>query len=102
MHTLFICRETRAACDVFPPTLVKVPSLIAIPLISFVEIWLRVNIIDSPVNAIPFAFSESSAIFPTAIPGLAGIELDVVQSHCDYYLYYFLILILIRSSLSQS
>ena len=73
MQTLFICHETRAACDVFPPTLVRVPSLTAILLISFVEIWLRVNITGSPVNAISFAFSESSAIFPTAIPGLAGI-----------------------------
>ena len=77
MHTLPICRLTRAACDDTPPTAVRMPSAAFMPRRSSGVVSLRTRI-SAAFGLACFsasAFCGVNTILPVAAPGPAGMPL---------------------------
>ena len=68
-------RATTAACEVFPPRAVRIPSAAIMPSRSSGLVSLRTSTTCSPRSAHALAVGESNTARPTAAPGEAAIPL---------------------------
>ncbi|CAB4741073.1 unannotated protein [freshwater metagenome] len=66
-------RATTAACEVFPPRLVRIPCAATIPTKSSGLVSRRTKITFLPSREASSARFESKTTAPTAAPGEAGI-----------------------------